>query len=663
MISNSGTSTLGLYDFKRQVDAFGGVDYFRPNLAGGYLKNARVMLANGDIVKSTIDGNANDPNVDMTGWVSATDASFVVDGDKNQKQINNTTIRVVQSIASLADINNPKSGQVVYVKSYHLGLDRGGRKVTYDPSRSSVNDGIFIFNGWVSESILNLSPDHAGAKPNNSSFDNTEALNKVFATGQNIYGYPDDVYHVTGSIRTKGQRTIGGWKIHSVKATSRAGVWDKLVTTSDTGLDTSNNIRMLYVSSAWDLSEFLAIKALGFNTIHHYVGMSDMGWDWDGDVFDVLNNAKTAGLKVSLGTEQDPNAVADLSAWISSVDSHLALWAYSVYDEPAARGFTVAQQDARIATMRGLTNKNLIMVDYESNPFVQNYSTEYDIVFVNSYSKKWSSYDPLAQDLDKMRRDYGVLKAQIGTHTIPCVGSFAFSGSLYADNITQIVNSARIFGTVANGDFAAFVWDGEADAQITAAVRDNTQLQSLVMELCNQVLKKPVHTDVYLFGNAATQTDWGLRDILDRISKPDPVATDGMTINSYPVKVSYGAANTDRESNISTLEYAGVAFKGSDAKLTTGIKLRKYLKTYLEYVNIDGDVPNSTIELCSTYDGYNLNTEVTIPVEQVNSIIQGSYIISRAHKTSLVFKFMNRSAVIKDKYRQLVRGVIICSDW
>lgn len=68
MISNSGTSALGLYDLKRQIDAFGGVDYFRPNLAGGYLLNARVMLSNGDIVKSTIDGNTSDPNVDMTGW-------------------------------------------------------------------------------------------------------------------------------------------------------------------------------------------------------------------------------------------------------------------------------------------------------------------------------------------------------------------------------------------------------------------------------------------------------------------------------------------------------------------------------------------------------------------------------------------------------------------
>lgn len=71
MISNGGTTTLGLYDLKRQIDAFGGVDYFRPTLAGGYIPNARVMLANGEIVQNKTSGNlTNDPNTDMTGWVN-----------------------------------------------------------------------------------------------------------------------------------------------------------------------------------------------------------------------------------------------------------------------------------------------------------------------------------------------------------------------------------------------------------------------------------------------------------------------------------------------------------------------------------------------------------------------------------------------------------------
>ena len=40
------------------------------NKAGGYDLNARVILDNGDIVKSTVAGNTTNPNVDMTGWVN-----------------------------------------------------------------------------------------------------------------------------------------------------------------------------------------------------------------------------------------------------------------------------------------------------------------------------------------------------------------------------------------------------------------------------------------------------------------------------------------------------------------------------------------------------------------------------------------------------------------
>lgn len=94
MISNSGTTSLGLYDFKRQIDAFGGVDYFRPTLAGGYLPNARVMLNNGEIVQNDTNGNlTNDPNVDMTGWVKTNSASQVFDeSGKSQQEINSSLV-------------------------------------------------------------------------------------------------------------------------------------------------------------------------------------------------------------------------------------------------------------------------------------------------------------------------------------------------------------------------------------------------------------------------------------------------------------------------------------------------------------------------------------------------------------------------------------------
>lgn len=108
MISNSGTTSLGLYDFKRQIDAFGGVDYFRPTLAGGYLPNARVMLANGEVVQNSTNGNlTNDPNSDMTGWLR-------VDG-----------IRVFNTLISALSANL-SDGDFIQTAGYRNIFDGGG---------------------------------------------------------------------------------------------------------------------------------------------------------------------------------------------------------------------------------------------------------------------------------------------------------------------------------------------------------------------------------------------------------------------------------------------------------------------------------------------------------------------------------------------------------
>jgi len=60
---------------QQQVNYNGGSKWH--SRVGGYQENERVVLTNGDIVKSTVDGNVNDPNVDMTGWVKVNDASQI----------------------------------------------------------------------------------------------------------------------------------------------------------------------------------------------------------------------------------------------------------------------------------------------------------------------------------------------------------------------------------------------------------------------------------------------------------------------------------------------------------------------------------------------------------------------------------------------------------
>ena len=117
-----------------------------------YSLNERVQLTNGDIVKSTIVGNVNDPNVDMMGWVNINSASQIVDASgKSQQEVNDG----INSITDLLAIQNPKNGTRMFVKSYNApnyALENpfaGGGTFIYNESKESINDGVTIFNGWM----------------------------------------------------------------------------------------------------------------------------------------------------------------------------------------------------------------------------------------------------------------------------------------------------------------------------------------------------------------------------------------------------------------------------------------------------------------------------------------------------------------------------------
>lgn len=103
-------------------------------LIGGYPVGARLVLDdNSTTVISTISNNQNNPNTNMTGWVTFAnlEARFIVD-----------------SIADLANIS-AKDGKLVYVKSYYSGANKGGGKRIYVSSRANENDGFLCINGWV----------------------------------------------------------------------------------------------------------------------------------------------------------------------------------------------------------------------------------------------------------------------------------------------------------------------------------------------------------------------------------------------------------------------------------------------------------------------------------------------------------------------------------
>ena len=132
---------------QQQVNYNGGSKWH--SRVGGYFKNERAVLANGDIVKSTVDGNENDPNVNMTGWISIVSDSLV------------------RSKTELESIN-AKHGDIVELISMNNSEIIGGGSFIYDETKSHINDGGVIIKGWCRRNISSINLSMYGLKGDGS---------------------------------------------------------------------------------------------------------------------------------------------------------------------------------------------------------------------------------------------------------------------------------------------------------------------------------------------------------------------------------------------------------------------------------------------------------------------------------------------------------------
>ncbi len=169
---------------QQQVNYNGGSKWH--SRVGGYFENERVVLTNGDIVKSTIDGNTNDPNSDMTDWVMVS-----------------SNIEV-NSITDLLAIPNPTDGSRVFVKSYHIGYDGGGGCFVFIVGSTKDDGGRFFkksHGAWhrVDDGTL-ANIDWYGAIPE-SGFDSTIAIEKAGLSNPNRQvNVPAGKYEITREL-------------------------------------------------------------------------------------------------------------------------------------------------------------------------------------------------------------------------------------------------------------------------------------------------------------------------------------------------------------------------------------------------------------------------------------------------------------------------------
>lgn len=489
----------------------------------------------------------------------------------------------------------------------------------------------------------------------------TAAINAALATGLTTVGLPGTVYQVNGILNSKGQKILGDFSL----STSRYSLGTVKAQTVDPD---DLSLRMLYVESAYDLAELLHIRALGFNTIMHYGSFPNNGSiDAAGTIQQMVDNARTAGLNVIIGTDNDVSR-ADLAAYVASVDSKPNVIGYSVFDEPASHGITIAQQDTKIAQMRAMTNKTLSFVDLVASgaPFVKRWSDNYDLAFVDSYSRHWTDTSDTTvwykRDIAKMQLDFGTIKAHTKlSRVIPVVATFTDQGGYYSANKAQVIKASRVFAKVCEGNWGAFVWDGHGDGNITNRVRVDEDFKSLCKEINAQQVRNKVVTEAYLFGGTPSDGHWPLTDILSKMPVKDPFSTDAhVWQNAYPVRVKTGSGDTDRTTTLPNSDYSGIGFKNNIASLLTTIKARKHVRCYLEYFNIIGGTSGSFSLFTTNDNGYNI-------ILRYNDALSGNKVLDfdatpNAPEETLIFRIEN-SGDTTPAYRKFLRGLVVVNDW
>ena len=574
---------------------------------------------------------------------------FAVNLDQLRQDMTRPTgAEPVGGFESYADFDS-YTGPATRVLVIGAGIEGNWRK-TRDESKSPNVGTVRRVNGeiWERENATPVKPEWFGASAQKA--DNTQELNAAFATGMPLFS--DATFKASGVIVTRGQAVSGAMKIESSRIEFAA-----LPAKSDP--IAVEFIRMVYVESAYDFAEFLAIKSLGFNTINHYCYFANHADDAAGTIAQMLDNAASAGLKVVLGTES-PEAHASLSNFVNSTKNHSAVIGYAAYDEPWGRNITVEQQNAKIASLRALTTKFIVGVDFmeQGGPFVKRLSTEYDIFFVNSYSLAYvngNADDHFLKDLEKMRKDFGCIKAMRPASRIyPAFSAFS-ANAYYAGGVEQVVRASKEFFRTGGGNYAAFVWDGYGDATVTKRIKDTAEYQEL--SLSASFAAHTAKTDAFLFGGISGD-HWPLTPLMIAMTA-DKLATTDNVLNSFPVHLKTGASETDRTTLTPAINVSGLGFKGSAGIYSTNIMTSKYLSGYVEVFSTHHINSGSFNVIGSNDSGYTYDDTIFVAAVNGNQTME----FSSATKTGRSVSFQSFDAGNYALYRRFLRGLVVSTNW
>lgn len=222
----------------------------------------RVVLPNGDIVKSTVDGNVNDPNVDMTGWLAP---------NKSVLSVSHLRLETPLSI-----------GMVIHLESVNEGQDEGGGLFVATQKSSLVDNGGTIISSpkpnifWVRLTDGFVTPQMFGSYGDGVN-DDLSAFQRAVASGYAVIApTPVSSYYLSDTLSIPPNVSFTGIGAESVKIISavsgdnpaiiRSGVY------GDTGM-TFGSFGGFYLQSAlFSRSGIgLVLSGLSYHKIHDVV--------------------------------------------------------------------------------------------------------------------------------------------------------------------------------------------------------------------------------------------------------------------------------------------------------------------------------------------------------------------------------------------------------
>lgn len=545
-------------------------------------------------------------------------------------------------------------------------LSVGDAVLRSDLANSDPGNGVDLVAGAAKQSDLGIIQDKVDTLYTDTvalsdysslvtSGDWTAAIQSALDTGKDIIAYGS--FNVSGVLKSKGQKLLGKWNIVPSHVTHVTDV------KANVEFDDSGRLRLIYMAVHYDLCELLVIKSLGFNTISHYTNFSGHSSGAGGSIAQLLDNAATAGLKVHIDVQQamEHHSLTPQQV-VALCDPYPATWGYSVYDEPATRNISVANQESRIASLRAVTGKPLTTVDLivtSNPPFYQKLSQKYDYVFVDSYAQRYSSgttQDKRDWDMEKSRLDVGGMMALTRCPNILYVGGLFIDhdiGGQYTQDKQQGIDHVTNFLFHSGGEYGMFIWDMPWNSVGDDTVYNSADYQNACLKLSQQGYCEKQYIKPYLFGSAPTYSDFGLGDLMRNLPQRDPNSVQVLPwTDSFPANTFLNASD----------KLSGIGFKSVTANFATTIPCRKIVSVYLDTLSATGSIPGaSKLEL----KGYNGETSRSIsplyPIGTTPTFYGSSKWDGASQNEQLLFSITN--GITDSKYSLLLRGLIVCTDW